>query len=220
MRLKNKVSIITGSSRGIGRAIALAFAKEGADGVINYLQSEGKAKDVLRQILGMGRRAIAVKADVSKEAEVEEMVSQTSETFGKIDILVNNAAVLLTFDFDNPNYDNWQRMVDVNIKGTLLCSGAVADQMLKQRSGKIINIVVKEFTASVDYLMTKVAADILTRGLAKKFAPYVLVNAIAPGCIDTGWISELSQKEQEALIKRIPLGRWGHPDDIAKVAVF
>ncbi len=220
MKLENKVAIVTGSSRGIGRAIALAFAKEGAGVVINYLQSEDKARDVVRPILDMKRKAIAVKADVSKEAEVEEMVSRTLETFGKIDILVNNAALLLPFDFNNPNYENWRRMVDVNIKGILLCSRIVANQMLKQKRGKIINIVVKEFTASVDYLMTKVAADVLTRGLAKKLAPYILVNAIAPGCIDTGWISELPPKEQEALIRKIPLGRWGQPEDIAKVAVF
>lgn len=220
MKLKNKVAIITGSSRGIGHTIALAFAREGADVVINYLQSQDKAKDAARQILDMGRKVIIVKADVSKESEVEAMISQTLKTFDKIDILVNNAGILLPFDFKEPNYENWQRMVDVNIKGILLCSRAVADQMLKQKSGKIINIVVKEFTGGLDYIMTKAAADVLTRGLAKEVAPYVLVNAIAPGCIDTGWISKLPQKEQEALIKRIPLGRWGQPEDIAKVAVF
>lgn len=220
MKLENKIAIVTGSSRGIGRAIALAFAKEGADVVINYLQSEDKARDVVRQILDMKRKAIAVKADVSKEAEVKEMVSRTLETFGKIDILVNNAAILLPFDFNNPNYENWQRMVDVNIKGVLVCSQVVAKCMLRQRRGKIINIVVKEFSGGLGYIMTKVAADVLTRGLAKKLAPYILVNAIAPGCIDTGWISKLPQKEQDALVKRIPLGRWGQPEDIAKVAVF
>lgn len=220
MKLKNKVAIVTGSSRGIGHTIALAFAREGADVVINYLQSQDKAKDAARQILDMGRKVIIVKADVSKESEVEEMISQTLKTFDKIDILVNNAGILLPFDFKEPNYENWQRMVDVNIKGILLCSRAAADQMLKQKSGRIINIVVKEFTGSLDYIMTKAADDVLTRGLAKEFAPYVLVNAIAPGCIDTGWISELSRKEQEELIKKIPLGRWGQPEDIAKVAVF
>jgi len=220
VKLQNKVAIVTGSSRGIGRAIALAFAKEGADVVINYLQSVAKAKDVVRQILDMKRKAIAVKADVSKKTEVEEMVSQTLITFGRIDILVNNSAILLPFDFKEPNYENWQRMVDVNIKGILLCSSAVADQMLKQKRGKIINIVIKEFAGSLDYIMTKAADDVLNRGLAKELAPYVLVNAIAPGCIDTGWISELPQKEQEALVKKIPLGRWGQPEDIAKVAVF
>ena len=173
MKLENKIAIVTGSSRGIGRAIALAFAKEGADVVINYLQSEDKARDVVRQILDMKRKAIAVKADVSKEAEVEEMVSRTLETFGKIDILVNNAAILLPFDFNNPNYENWQRMVDVNIKGVLVCSQVVAKCMLRQRKGKIINIVVKEFSGGLDYIMTKVAADVLTRGLAKKLAPYI-----------------------------------------------
>lgn len=220
MKLKNRVAIITGSSRGIGRAIALAFAKEGANVVINYLESEDKAKDVSRRILDMEQKAIIIKADVSKKNEVEGMVSQTLKAFGKIDILVNNAGILLPFDFKEPNYENWHRMVDVNIKGTLICSRAVADQMLKRKSGEIINIVIKESKGSLDYTMTKAADDVLTRGLARELAPYVSVNAIAPGYIDTGWISELPKEEQKKIIKKIPLGRWGQPEDVAKVAVF
>ena len=220
MKLENKVAIITGSSRGIGRAIAIAFAQEGANVVINYVQSEDKAEDTRKHIINLERQAIIVKTDVSKKTEVEEMISQTLKAFGKIDILVNNAGILLPFDFKKPNYENWHRMVDVNIKGTLLCSRAVADQMLKQKNGKIINIVIRETKGHLDYTMTKVADDILSRGLAKELAPYILVNAIAPGYVDTGWISELPKEEQESIVRRHPVGRWGQPEDIAKVAVF
>lgn len=220
MKLENKVAIITGSSRGIGRATALAFAEEGANVVINYAQSENQAENVKKQLLDTGRKAIIVKADVSNETEVEEMVSRTLETFDRIDILVNNAGILLPFDFEEPNFENWHRMMEVNIKGMLLCSKAVADQMLEQKNGKIINIVIRERKGGLGYTITKAADDVLTRGLARELAPHVLVNAIAPGYIDTGWISELSREQQEALRKRMPLGRWGQPEDVARVAVF
>jgi 3-oxoacyl-[acyl-carrier protein] reductase len=220
MRLEGKVAIVTGASRGIGRAIALAFAREGAGLVVNYFRSESEAEEVLAAVEEMGQRAIAVRADVSQEEEVGEMVSQAADRFGRIDILVNNAGIVLPFDFDEPHYGNWQRMIDVNIKGMLLCSRAVADLMRRQGGGRIINITVRETKGSLDYIMTKAADDVLTRGLARELAPQVLVNAIAPGYIDTGYISALPPEEQKAIRERIPLGRWGQPEDVAKVAVF
>lgn len=220
MKLENRVAIVTGASRGIGRAISLAFAKEGAGVVVNYFGSEVEAQDTVARIVEMGRKALAARADVANATEVDRMVSQTVETLGRIDILVNNAGVILPFDFAYPNYEYWQRMVDVNIKGILLCSQAVADQMHRQKSGRIINIVVKETRGSLDYIMTKAAGEVLTRGLARELAPFILVNAIAPGYIDTGWISELDEQEQEAIREEILLKRWGMPEDIAKVALF
>lgn len=147
-------------------------------------------------------------------------VKEVIKNFGKIDILVNNAGILLTFDFGNPNYENWYRMVDVNIKGVLICSGVVSKEMIKEKGGKIINIVIDETKGSLDYVMTKKAADTISRGLARELAPHILVNSIAPGCIDSGWISELSKEKQEVLKKTIPLGRWGESEDVAKLAVF
>jgi 3-oxoacyl-[acyl-carrier protein] reductase len=220
MKLENKVAIVTGASRGIGRAISLAFAKEGASVVVNYFGSEVEAQDTVARIVEMGRKAFAARADVANATEVDRMVSQTVETLGKIDILVNNAGVILPFDFADPNYEYWQRMVDVNIKGMLLCSQAVAVQMRRQKSGRIINIVVKETRGSLDYIMTKATGEVLTRGLARELAPFILVNAIAPGYIDTGWISELDEQEQEAIREEILLKRWGLPGDVAKVALF
>jgi 3-oxoacyl-[acyl-carrier protein] reductase len=220
MRLQNRVAIVTGGSRGIGRAICLAFAKEGASAVVNYLGSEAEARDTVAQIAELGRKAVAVRADVGESREVAHMVSQAVETFGRIDVLVNNAGVLLPFDFAAPDYENWQRMVDVNIKGILLCSQAVADHMVRQKGGRIVNIVVKETRGSLDYIMTKAAGQVLTRGLARQLAPFILVNAIAPGYIDTGWISELDEKEQAAIRAETLLHRWGTPEDVAKVALF
>jgi 3-oxoacyl-[acyl-carrier protein] reductase len=220
MKLHDKVAIVTGASRGIGRAISLAFAREGADVVVNYLHSESEALDAVSEIAGLGRRALAARADVAEEMEVSQMVSQTLDAFGRIDVLVNNAGVILPFELAAPNYQSWQRMVDVNIKGMLLCSQAVAGAMRSQMSGRIINIVVRETKGSLDYIMTKAAGEVLTRGLARQLAPHVLVNAIAPGYIDTGWISNLDDKAQEAIREEIPLQRRGMPEDVAKVAVF
>lgn len=148
------------------------------------------------------------------------MVSQAVSKLGKVDVLVNNAGVIAPFEFTNPDYENWQRMVDVNIKGMLVCSRAVADHMRRRNGGRIINIVVRETRGSLDYIMTKAAGEVVTRGLARQLAPSILVNAIAPGYIDTGWISELDEKAQAAIVGEIPLERWGEPEDVARVAVF
>lgn len=220
MRLEKKIALITGASRGIGRAIALAFAREGAQVIVNYHHSKAEAKKVVAEIAGSGQQAIAVRADVSQRDQVEAMVSQAREKLGRIDILVNNAGIALPFRFAEPDYDNWQRMIDVNVKGMLLCSRAVADLMRCQGKGKIVNITVHETRGSLDYIMTKAADDVLTRGLARELAPQILVNAIAPGYIDTGYISALDPEEQRTLKERIPLQRWGQPEDVARVAVF
>jgi 3-oxoacyl-[acyl-carrier protein] reductase len=220
MRLKEKVALVTGASRGIGRAIALAFAREGADLAVNYLRSDQSAQQVAAEIGGFGRQVGVFRADVSKQEEVERMISLVAEQFGRLDILVNNAGIILPFHFTEPDYDNWQRMVDVNIKGILLCTHAASGIMRRQGRGKIINITVNETKGSLDYIMTKAAGNVLTRGLARQLAPQILVNAIAPGYIDTGYISEFSAEEQSRLREQIPLKRWGEPDDVARVAVF
>jgi 3-oxoacyl-[acyl-carrier protein] reductase len=220
MRLGNTVALITGASRGIGKAIALLFAQEGANIIVNYFQSSRQAKEVVDEISEMGREALDVQADVSQSDMVNGMIQKAMEMFENIDILVNNAGILLPFQFENPDFDALQRMIDVNIKGIIHCSRAVSPLMEKQGKGTIINIVIKETKGSLGYVMTKAAGDILTRGLAKELAPLIRVNAIAPGYIDTGWISTLPQKEQEAIRESIPLNRWGQPEDVANMAVF
>lgn len=222
LRLKGKVAVVTGSSRGIGRSIALAFAKEGADLVINYLASEDRAREVASKICSMGRKAIVVRADVSSIREVNDMINACVERFSKLDILVNNAADFSTMEFslDNPDWEGWQRMVDVNIKGMLVCSQAASRHMLKRGSGNIINIVADFAGGGLSYMLTKPAGIPLTKGLARTLAPRVRVNAIKPGSIDTGWVSALPDEDQRKLKESIPLKRWGQPEDVAKVAVF
>jgi 3-oxoacyl-[acyl-carrier protein] reductase len=221
-RLSDKVAVVTGSSRGIGKSIALAFAREGANLVVNCVTSEGKARDVVSEIRSVGRRAIAVRADVSKLEEVERMVERCVREFGRLDILVNNAAdsSALEFSLDDPDWAAWQRMMNVNVKGMLLCSQVASRRMLKQKSGNIINIVADYAGGGLGYMLTKPAGIPLTKGLARTLAPHVRVNAIKPGSIDTGWVSALPQKDKKRLRESILLKRWGQPEDVAKVAVF
>ena len=222
LRLEKKVALVTGSSRGIGRSIALAFAEEGANLVINYLTSEEKACEVASEINSVGRKAIVVRADISNTREVTEMIDKCIEHFGKLDILVNNAADFsaMEFSLDDPDWKGWQRMVDVNIKGMLACSQVASRYMLKRLSGNIINIVADFAGGGLSYMLTKPAGIPLTKGLARALAPHVRVNAIKPGSIDTGWISAVSDEDKKRLKESIPLKRWGQPEDVAKVAVF
>ena len=222
MRLNGKVALVTGSSRGIGRAIALTFAEEGANVVINYISSEDMAREVVSKISSMRRKAFAVKADVSSIREVEDIVNQCIENFGRLDILVNNAAdaSVMEFSLGNPDWKGWQRMVDVNVREMLLCSQVASRHMLKQKSGNIINIVADWAGGGLSYMLTKSAGIPLTKGLARALAPHIRVNAIQPGYIDTGWISALPDEVKEKMKESTPLKRWGQPEDIAKVAVF
>ena len=222
MKLARKVAIVTGSSRGIGKAIALAFAKEGANVVVNYVIRRDCAEEVATKIVEMGRESIIVKADVSNLKDVERIVKTTLQEFGKIDILVNNAADFSTMEFSlsNPDWNSWDRMIAVNTKGMLICSQAVAKHMLGQKSGCIINIVADWVGGGLCYMLTKAAGIPLTKGLARALAPHVRVNAICPGSIDTAWVSGLPDEEKKKLREKILRKRWGQPRDIAKVAVF
>jgi 3-oxoacyl-[acyl-carrier protein] reductase len=165
---------------------------------------------------------MAIKADVSDLEDVERMVKTTLQEYGRIDILVNNAAdfSVMEFSIKNPDWDAWDRMAAVNIKGRLLCSQAVSKPMLQQKSGNIINIVADRAGGGLCYMLTKSAGIPLTRGLARALAPHVRVNAICPGSIDTGWVSALPEEDKRKLKEKILLKRWGQPEDIAKVAVF
>ncbi|MGB9724924.1 MAG: SDR family NAD(P)-dependent oxidoreductase [Nitrososphaeria archaeon] len=232
MRLKNKVCLVTGASRGIGRAIAVTFGREGADVVVNYSKSKDKAEEVVNEIVKFGRRAIAVKADVSNKDEVEVMVKTVIKEFGKIDVLVNNAGI--TWKPTNileGTREEWERVLGVNLIGTYYCIQAVAPYMIKQKYGKIINIsslasIGTTFGEQVAYGPSKAAINILTKRLAYELGQYnIYVNAIAPGLIRTEILSVgRSEEELQKLFNNIAnmtaLRRIGEPQDIANVALF
>jgi 3-oxoacyl-[acyl-carrier protein] reductase len=225
MLLPKKVALITGASKGIGRAIALEMAREGADVVVNYNQSEEKAKEVARTIESFGRKALLQKADVSKAVDVEAMKKQVLREFNGVDILVNNAGThyhLKTWEMDP---EEWSRVLGVNLDGVFFCSKAFSKEMRERKWGRIVNISSIIAFIGTDheahYGASKAAVVGLTKALALELAPYnVTVNAIAPGWIETEMTSGTKGDEKKEALKLIPLGRFGQPEDIAYAAVF
>ncbi|MFC1640461.1 SDR family NAD(P)-dependent oxidoreductase [Patescibacteria group bacterium] len=225
MKLKNKVALITGASRGMGNAAAILFAKEGAKIVVNYSSSEKEAKKTVDEITKNGSDAIAIKADVSKEAEVEKMVSAAIDKFGQIDVLLNNAGIVFDVPFFEKTVDEWRKVLDVNLIGTFLCSKYVSKHMLENGSGNIINISSTNGTDSfspetMDYDASKAGVIILTRGLAKELAPKIRVNSIAPGWVDTDMNKDLPDDFVKEETENIYLNRLAKPEEIANVALF
>jgi 3-oxoacyl-[acyl-carrier protein] reductase len=226
-RLLGKVALVTGAGKGIGSAIAEKFAAEGAEVVINYLKSETQAHELALKIGKDGRPAVTIKADVSSSSEVNRMVSEVVSGFGRIDILVNNAAVLYRVPFLEATEENWDRTIDVNLKGTYLCCKAVAPIMLKQKYGKIVNISsisgysgLASAAGLPDYVASKAGMLGLTRSIAIALGPYVNVNAICPGTIETDMTRPVTPEKRQATIEETPLRTLGQPENIADAAVF
>lgn len=226
MKLKNKVAIVTGSRRGIGRAIALELAKEGAKVVVSDIALK-ECQNVCEEIKKIGSDAIAVKCDVSKKGDVDAMIRKTIQKFKRIDILVNNAGVVSMKPFVQMTEKDWDFTLDINLKGVFLCTNSVTKQMIKQKSGKIISIasIAGEvgFMNTSAYCASKAGVINLTRELAIELSPYnININAIAPGIIATKMTEDLlkDKKTKESLLANIPLGRVGQPEEIGKAAVF
>ncbi|WP_026692527.1 3-oxoacyl-[acyl-carrier-protein] reductase [Peribacillus kribbensis] len=225
MKLAGKNALVTGASRGIGREIAIALAKEGANVAVNYSGSKEKAEEVAAEIKKLGRDAFAIQCDVSNAEAVSEMVKQTADRFGTIDILVNNAGITKDNLLMRMKEDEWDDVISINLKGVFLCTKAVTRPMMKQRSGRIINVAsivgVSGNAGQANYVAAKAGVIGLTKTTAKELAPRgILVNALAPGFITTDMTDKLTEDMKQAMLGQIPLARLGEPADIAKVAVF
>lgn len=225
MRLEGKVALVTGSAAGIGKATALAFAREGAAVVINYTRSQAEAEATMQEVANLGGQAILVKANVSKEDQVLEMVSKTVEAFGRIDVLVNNAATtrfVAMDDLDALNDEAWDVIYAVNVKGSFYCARAVAPVMKQQRDGLIVNTSsIAGFTgigSSIAYAASKAAVISLTKSLARVLGPEIRVNAVAPGFVPTRWNAG-REAEHAGIISGTPMGRLTQPEDVAGVSV-
>lgn len=225
MNFKNKTVLVTGSSRGIGRSIAIKFGQEGANVIINYHRNQKEA-EIVKEIIGSyGVKCIAIKADVSKEDEVKKMVDRAIKEFGTIDILVNNAGIAIDLDFDQRQVKHWTQTLNTNLVGTFLVSRYVGKHMKNNKSGKIIiisstNGINTTSTYSVDYDASKSGLINLTRNLASYLSPYVNVNSVAPGWVDTDMNRELPKTYVETETSKILLKRFAEPEEIANVVLF
>ena len=228
LNLKDKVVLVTGGSRGIGTAICLAFAAEGANVVVNYNTNGDKAEDVAKQIKDKyGTDAIAVGANVAKESDVIDMFAKIEEKFSRVDILINNAAVCPVAPVKDMSLETWQEAMDVNLNGTFLCSREFVKQLLdKDIKGRIVNIVSQAaFRGSVSgkspYDASKGGIVSFTIALAREMAPHgVGVNAVSPGLVLTDMVAELVNKDREKYLNRVPLHRIAEPQEIADVVLF
>lgn len=223
--LKGKSALVTGASRGIGRAIALELGRNGANVAVNYAGNEDKAKEVVEELRALGVEAFAVQADVSDEASVKDMVKQTTKEFGSLDILVNNAGVTRDNLLMRMKEDEFDQVINTNLKGVFLCTKAVTRQMMKQRSGRIINIAsvvgVSGNAGQANYSAAKAGVIGLTKTTAKELASRnILVNAVAPGFITTEMTDVLPEEQKESLLTVIPLEKLGAPEDVAKTVRF
>ena len=225
MALSGKVAVVTGGSRGIGRATALALARQGANVVVNYARSEALALEVVRQIRALDCEAIAVRADVAKSRDVSVMFERALSVFGRVDILVNNAAIIKPCPIEEMSEETWDEVIGVNLKGTFLCCRAVASIMRTQASGKVINIaslagLLSGGSGGIAYSAAKAGVIGMTRTLAECLAPNVQVNAIAPGIIDTDMIVPVRRKGVERILAQTPAGRLGQADEVASLVVY
>lgn len=223
--LNGKAALVTGASRGIGRAIAIELAKQGANVAVNFAGSEAKALEVVEEIRAMGREAIAIQADVASSEATVNMVKQVIDTFGSLDILVNNAGITRDNLLMRMKEEEWDAVINTNLKGVFNCTKAVTRQMMKQRSGRIINIAsivgVSGNAGQANYVAAKAGVIGLTKTTAKELASrHITVNAVAPGFITTDMTDKLTSDVKDEMLKQIPLARLGEPHDIAAVVVF
>lgn len=225
MLLTDKTAVVTGGSRGIGRAIAVALAAEGAKVAVIYAGNAAAAEETLSLIKEQGGEAVAMQCDVADDVAVSDMINAVKEQFGSVDILVNNAGITRDGLLMRMKEGDWQTVLDTNLTGVFHCTKAVTKLMMKQRSGAIINItsVVGQTgnAGQANYAAAKAGMIGFTKSVAKELASRgIRVNAVAPGCIDTDMTAVLSDAVKEDMLKSIPLGRVAQPEEVAKAVVF
>jgi glucose 1-dehydrogenase len=228
MRLQGKTAVVTGAGTGIGQAIAIAFAHEGAAVVVDYVGDDSVSKDTITKIDAIGGKSLAVDADISNPDQVNALIQQTVAAFGKLDIFVNNAGIEKKFDFVDYPLEEWQKIMAVNLTGPFLCSQAAAKQMITQGGGgRIINISsIHEdlpMPTNAPYCATKGGLRMLMRTIAVELAPHqITVNNIGPGAIYTPIDKDVESdaKLNDRILAEIPLGRWGKPEEVAHLAVY
>lgn len=224
-KLTGKTAIVTGASRGIGAAIARRFAEEGANIIVNYSGSQDKAEAVVAEIEQAGGKAIAVKANVADANAVKVMADTAMKEFGSIDILVNNAGITRDNLMMRMKEDEWDDVINTNLKGVFLCTKAVTRQMMKQRAGRIVNIAsivgVMGNAGQANYVAAKAGVIGLTKTTARELASRgITANAVAPGFITTDMTEKLGDDVQSSMLAQIPLARFGAPEDVANAALF
>lgn len=225
MKLEGKKVLVTGASRGIGRAVALAMAAEGADVVVNYAGSEAAAKAVAAEIEAMGRKALVIQADISSNEAVTAMVDQVVKEMGRVDVLVNNAGITRDGLLMRMKEEDWDAVLTTNLKGVYNCTKAVIKYMMKQKAGHIVSISsvvgLAGSAGQANYAAAKAGVIGFTKAVAKEVATRgITVNAVAPGFIQTDMTAVLSEKVVEGMLQNIPQRKLGEPSDIAKAVIF
>lgn len=225
INLSGKVALVTGASRGIGRAVAIKLGERGADVVVNYRERADAAAEVCEAIADMGVRALAVQADVSSAEEVAAMVQAVHAQLGPVDVLVNNAGMVADQYLAMMSEEQWERVLDVSLGGAFRCLRAVVRDMIKKRWGRVVNVSsVAGLTGDIrraNYSAAKAGLLGLTRAAARELAGHgITVNAVAPGVIETDLIATMDPQRAKALLDLIPLGRFGKPEDVAGLVAF
>jgi 3-oxoacyl-[acyl-carrier protein] reductase len=226
MTFEGQVVLVTGAGRGIGKAIAGVFAREGSHVILNDMGSQDKLDNVATEMSGVKGQCMAIQADVSQSNQVREMIGQIECTFHRLDILVNNAGIIRRGTIETVTEEEWDQVIRVNLKGTFNCCKAVVDIMKRQRKGKIINISsvagkMGDITSAPGYGPSKAAINAFTKTLARQLAQYgINVNAVAPHAIETEMSAQWSEEKRKSIIEAIPLKRLGKPEDVAEAVLF
>lgn len=225
MQLEGRTALVTGASRGIGRAIALALAEEGADVAVNYVSSDAAAKEVAEQIHRMGRKAMLAQADVADYPDIFRMAQEVLSEFGHLDILINNAGINSDKTFVKMDHASWRKVLSINLDGVFNCTKTFIDQMIKQNWGRVVNITsvigqIGNF-GQANYAASKAGVAALTKSLAKELASKgITVNAVAPGFIETEMITSIPEKVRNKLLDQIPMRRFGRSEEAARACVY